>query len=261
MKLGIGLSICRYGSNAGAKMPSSAVFDLDATIVSSYGGTGQTWTNLVPAPADGEASSAYNFTLGTDAAVSTDDPTFTGTAGSPSAYFLFDGGDRVAMAANTTFINSLHKTTGGTDFTFGFAFRNIDSSAIRLAGTTFTTGALGAGVTKNTNETIVLVQGNGTSQVSSTGSPTLLDATDYVLLVSCAAGGGNVRYWVNGVRSNGTIAYNTATGDASGIFRAFSTIITGTRLYGLSMFKQFIGDAEASAILETYRTRHGRAYA
>src|SRR5574343_994393 len=93
---------------------ASAVFDLDATQAASYPGSGTTWSNLVTAPADGSAQTAYDFYRG-DGSTSTTYPTFNGTPGSAAAYWSFDGGDLFDLksGANTTFLKNAHKSAGG----------------------------------------------------------------------------------------------------------------------------------------------------
>jgi len=113
----------------------SCVFDLDATLEASYDGTGQLWKNLVPAPADGELQTAYDFLLGTSSSPSTDDPTFNGTAGSPAAYFSLDGGDFFQIAGgNTAFLNKIHRTTDGTPLTVIAAVKTPTSGIIHCIG-------------------------------------------------------------------------------------------------------------------------------
>ncbi|HEY1021179.1 MAG TPA: hypothetical protein VGE06_02645, partial [Flavisolibacter sp.] len=102
---------------------ASCVFDLDATKAASYPGTGQVWKNIVPAPADGAIQSAYDFTFGLTGGASTDDAAFTGSAGSASAYFSLDGGDLFRIPAMTAFLKNLQKTTGSSDWWWGFAFQ------------------------------------------------------------------------------------------------------------------------------------------
>ena len=104
---------------------TGAVFDLDATMLASYNGSGQTWANMIAAPADGSAKTAGDFYRGVNGTATATDPTFTGSAGSQSAYWLHDGFDAFFLAGgNTAFIDSLHRTTGGSDYTFINAYRN-----------------------------------------------------------------------------------------------------------------------------------------
>lgn len=75
---------------------------LDATDVASYSGSGQSWLD--------RSGNGYDFFRGATSSATTDDPTFNGTAGSPSAYWSFDGGDFFRYdSANETWMNNLHK--------------------------------------------------------------------------------------------------------------------------------------------------------
>ena len=100
-----------FGAIEDAAIPV-AVFELDAGLSASYGGSGETFANIVTAPADGEGQTEYDFYRGVDADAESDSPTFNGSAGANSAneYFSFDGGDYLTLAGlNTAFIHSLHK--------------------------------------------------------------------------------------------------------------------------------------------------------
>ncbi len=104
--LGIG-----FGAIEDAAIPV-AVFELDAGLSASYNGTGQTWANIVTAPADGSGQTAYDFYRGATSGSEGSDRTFNGSAGANSAneYFSFDGGDYLTLVGfNTTFIHSMHK--------------------------------------------------------------------------------------------------------------------------------------------------------
>lgn len=93
---------------------ASAVWDCDATSAASYT-SGQTWANLVAAPADGSAQTAYDFQLGATTGAEGSDPTFVGTPGSASCKFTLDGGDYFQIKnGNTTFIKNLQKKTAGS---------------------------------------------------------------------------------------------------------------------------------------------------
>ena len=87
-------------------IPMSGLVALwDAGIAASHPGTGTSLKNLVAAPADGSAQTAYDLT--------TSGLTFNGTAGrrSPGDFLQSNGASRALVAANTVFSNSLHKAT------------------------------------------------------------------------------------------------------------------------------------------------------
>ena len=103
MNLGLGLKLGGRGavSSGGSEfldgVLASTVCDLDTTIAASYT-SGQTWTNLVSA-----TGTAYDAFLGTDGDSAVNDPTFTGDAGTDTAYFAFDGGDWMCVCAARAF--------------------------------------------------------------------------------------------------------------------------------------------------------------
>ena len=138
---------------------SSAVFDLDARISDSYGGTGTTWTNIEPTPADGEAQSDYDMTL-----VSM---TFNGTVGDAAANFESTGTGYAQVASNTTFLENMHKTTGGNAWTVVLLaeFDLVGTDAVFSTANGATNGNTGAGLYHNGTGTMRPYQSNGTTRV------------------------------------------------------------------------------------------------
>lgn len=240
----------------------STVFDLDATLLASYPGNGQVWYNLEDTPADGSARFSYNMALGLNTTPSTDDPTFTGTAGSPSAYWAFDGTDRFTLnGSNTTFLNAMHKTTGGTAFWMAAAFKVSDFlGGLPLMTTNLSSTALGMRMNISSGETIGLIQGDGTTgKVLSASAAQTIGSYITVIL---SYDGVNVRQWIN-TRTK-TVTPNTmnvATADAANTFSAFVNSPVGTELKAISMGNSYIDDADAGKILDLYNSRHGRTYA
>lgn len=84
-------------------------FHFDPGHVDSYPGTGQTWFDLT--------ANNYDLQLGDTSGAEASDPTFTGSAGSLTAYWAFDGGDRFEWAAHS---GSLMRLIGRTDTAFTF---------------------------------------------------------------------------------------------------------------------------------------------
>ncbi len=249
---------------------SSCVFDLDATKSASYGGSGQTWANLVSAPADGSSQSAYDFVLGDTNAVTTDDPTFTGSAGSSSAYFALDGGDYfdIASGANTNFLRDMHKTTGGSDLWFAIAFRYVDGgSQNTLFGTQAGSGVGMRVYVASSGDQVNVVQRGGSSSTVS-GGTALTDGADHLVVISHSHGGNNTRIWVNTTtKTNVSQTFSTTTSDAA---NALSVAANGThgallanttRIYAVAMGNAYIDDAEVALIAAEYNSRHGRSYA
>lgn len=248
---------------------SSCVFDLDATISDSYGGSGQTWANLETTPADGSGQTAYDFYLGANNTATTDDPTFTGSAGSQSAYWDLDGGDYFSLAGSmTTFINSLHKTTGGSDFTFILVGYIPDLGANTGYFQTGGTGSTSVGVRINlsSSEVTTLRMRGGSAAVSVTGQ-TLPITTPFVTTVAYKDSDTSYYYSVNTTtQSSKTFTKNTTTTDPTAncwIGRGNGTthMPSGTRIYAASMFNAAISDTDLGNIITEYNGRHARSYA
>ena len=273
--LGRGLSQTARANNTKSlrDVVSSAVFDVDATKASSYAGSGQVWTNLIASPADGSAKTAYDFYLGAGVSASTDDPTFTGTAGSPSAYFLLDGGDCFSLksGANTAFLNALHKTTGGQDFWLAMALYVADQTATSVALSTKTASStLGFNVQISSAEQVRFQQTGDatlTTTTSSADHPAVSIGTNTVIIASYSSG--TLRSWVNSsTKVQRAMTFNTTSAAASGFLTiggqgnaGSSKLANGTRIYAVAMGNAYIDDAQAATIISTYNTRHGRTYA
>lgn len=117
------------------------IWDLDATQAASYSGTGSTWNNLITSPDDGQAQSAYNFTV-------EGSPVFTGSAGTSGAYWAMDGTGYFQIAGgNTPTLNQIHQT-GGSSFVVTIALAFATDSSPTPANL-FGTESGGAGCTQN----------------------------------------------------------------------------------------------------------------
>lgn len=259
---------------------SSTVADLDATVASSYGGSGQTWANLVTAPADSTSQTANDFFFGDDGTATTDDPTFNGTPGDAAAYFSLDGADYfTAKNPTTTFVNNLHKTsTAGWWVAMAFKFPSSQAGNVSLYGTSWNStdkgwypwfvGTSGAAKTG----TIWRSYGSGLdSQVLTNVS--IAENTPTVLIISGdnTSSTNNLKVWQNSGTAAATIskAWIANTTDINVGWRIGSTdsasgnqgiMKSGTHIYALSYGNAFIGDSEAAAIIAEYETRHERDY-
>lgn len=90
----------------GGAVTDDLVFELDAGNSDSWGGSSP-WANTVAAPSDGSGQTAYDYNPGGGG----NSPTFTGSVGSPSAYWDFDGNDFFTLAGSSTaFLQDMHKT-------------------------------------------------------------------------------------------------------------------------------------------------------
>lgn len=262
--------ICHYSSAGVSEFPASVIFDLDATQAASFT-SGQTWANLIASPADGESQTAYDFFLGIDGSSSSDDPTFTGSAGDSGAYFEMDGGDFFALksGANTTFLEDIHKTTGGSDFWFAFAWRTpIDDGG---SSGLFTTqdGIVDNGlrVQRDASETLSLVQANGSGVVTVTSAADPDPQINVLLIMSHSHSANQTRIWYDSTTAEeSSHTFGTTTTDATlaakiGVRNGTSGIIeSGTRIYAVSGGNAYLDDDDATTIANLYGARHSRTY-
>lgn len=252
-----------------ARILPSACFDLDATLVESYAGTGQGWSNIVANPADGSLATAYDFYRGNNDTAQSDDPAFTGTAGQQSGYWLLDGGDAFKQIATTTLLANLHKADGDS-FTVIAAFQYQPSSSEQRLFSTQANGSTGPGLTIGINSTKKLMlrqKGDSGTSVSSLTAVTLANA-DYLCIVSHDRNANNTRYWINS-RTGTTVAHTflaatgTALTPAIGARASFDLdfLTANTRVYSMGFLNAAIDDAAAGLIYNLLNDRHGRVYA
>ena len=270
MSLGVNLALTKTqvpvvgaSYNAMDQIVSSALIDIEATISDSYGGSGQTITDLL---------SGTNFTLGADASAGSDDPTFNGSAGDSGAYFSTDGGDFFKALSNISILNGAHKT-GGTDsgpVWFAIAFRTPSSFATQaIFGTSTSSNDQGFRVITLSSGAIRLQQSDGSGfGWNASFTPTLSTDTDYVLIVSWdATSSGDTKIWLNSDTSSTTSdAFDATTTDATNVFELFANgggglILGASRFRGFSAGNEVLDNTKAADLKNEYEARHGLAYA
>lgn len=217
---------------------------LDAGDSDSYT-SGQSWLD--------RSGNGYDFFLGATNSVTTDDPTFNGTAGrrSSSEYFSFDGGDIFQYdSANETWMNNLHKDNA--KFTLVGMFYLPDTTTTQglfstargnNADTGFSTYVAGTAVGFN-------VRTGSASAISAVNVTTLptSSAWNFIgLTVDEAAGTG---FWcVNGSEDTFTSTYTSpSSGSATGTLRigsrrTDSLLVSGSRIASAAMWEGVAIDA------------------
>ncbi|MGR3179849.1 MAG: hypothetical protein ACUZ8E_17555 [Candidatus Anammoxibacter sp.] len=246
---------------------ASTVFDLDATIAASYT-SGQVWANYEDTPADSSGQTDNDFELGADSGSSTDDPTFTGAPGNSDAYWALDGGDYWSISANTAFIESIQKTTGGSDFWFAFAYRHVEGVQQFLLGTVAGSFSLvGIKLAISGSEKFFLTQFNGATQSLKSSTEVLVGGTDYLVVVTHSHSSNLTDFYINDA-SVESIAHTfgitttnaaltlkiAAQGDAS------QQMHNGTRVYNVSWGNEYLDATKAATIRTHLASRHGREY-
>lgn len=250
---------------------SSCVFDIDATIVDSYSGSGQAWDNIEPNPADGSSQTANDFHIGPTSGSEATDPTFTGTAGDAGAYFSYDGADyNLFQNSITTFLDGLHKTTGGSDYTVMVAFHYITGSNQILFGNRQAVGA-NVGILFWMNaatDTIRHTQRGDSAATTVFSTGTISGGADHIVGMAHDHSGNNTKFWVGSstAETPQSQTYNTTTTAASGApsIGAYSNgtlpAANGTRIYAVSVFNEYFDDTKAAEVFNQYRARHNRVY-
>lgn len=231
---------------------SGVVFELDARKSDSYDGTSDTWLNLTASPADSESQSDYDFYLGTGAGADTADPSFVGTAGDSGAYFENDGGDKFTIAGgNTTFLEALHKTTGGTDFTLIVEFfKGPENDLVTLLETRASGTGILFGMAGGGNDKYLAAQ-EGTSQQNFVTSVNPDDSAWNTAIFSFDSSASTLRVWNNSstIAQEGTWTFDTTTAAAQNAAMLFENSANGSRLRHVSMTNTFIDASDAATII------------
>lgn len=264
----------RFGAGGGggggggslADIVSSTLIDLDASISDSYGGSGQTWSNLVTA-----TGTDYDFYLGANGSASTDDPTFNGTAGNSAAYWSFDGGDFFRIKnGNTAWLNSLHKTTGGTDWWAMLVFKNSDTTwqySRGFGNSRSTTLYAGISLHLTNSETVRFFQyGNSSSTDFST--PVFSNLSDWkCFIISYDSSAGEISYWQDSrTATTQAFAFQTTTADPSWDFEigadgdGFNRVGSEMSFKHFSMGNEYLDNTKANLLIEEMETRHGLTF-
>mgnify|MGYP003288471999 CR=1 FL=1 len=252
-----------------------AVFELDAGLSASYGGSGQTFAHIVTAPADESAQTAYDFYRGATSGSEGSDPTFNGSAGANSAneYFSFDGGDYLTLAgSNTTFINSLHKENAAFTW-YGFLKTGDLTAGSGYFGTISTGGAsiIGISIDSNGSGQFILTvnKADGSQALNPVTSGGFLSAnTKYMLAVSYDEASGAGLFYRDGASGKGVVAITGAyssPGTASATYtaqmmalgNAGSPAPSGSRLWRTGMFNRALTEAQLDALFERHKAKLG----
>lgn len=274
-----GVPLAVFTATPLGSLVSSCVFDLDATLSSSYDGSSQTWLNIETTPADGAAQADHNFYLGNSSSVTTSDPAFVGSSGFPSAYFEHDGGDyfrnvAASAAAQPAFYKNLHKSTGGQAHSIVLVgqFPATGGTTRAFAGTGgISVGFHGIdyyapGITQIDKAGIGWYDATGANTFIN--SPVTSDGTNKIVIFTFDPSSGAYKVYVNQASSptTGTLGAQTSTTDATNIFEIMAggggvlPAGNGARLYACSMYNAVLSDANVATIVSEYNNRHGRVY-
>jgi hypothetical protein len=250
-----------------------AVFELDAGLSASYGGSGQTWANIVTTPADGSAQTAYDLYRGATSGSEGSDLTFNGSAGANSAneYWSFDSGDYFTLAgSNTTFLNSLHKENAAFTW-YGFLRTPTSIGNANLFGTNAQSSSnIGIHLNLTSSGTFSFQAVNGSGAVLNVSSDTgLVDpGTNYLIALSCNEALGVGLFYRRGATGKdntditGAYASPSASSATYGLQiaaggNAVNPVSTGFQLWRTGMFNRALSEAQLDALFERYKSKLG----
>lgn len=239
---------------------ASCLCDIDFRNYDSYAGTGDTLTNLVVS-----TGTAYDFVKG-DGVTSSKKPTFIGTPGDPAATMRFDGNDYLTIKnGNTQILKDLHKTTGGQPFWIVLVGKFVDGASSQYFYSTKTNSTTpGLAGYCNSAEAMRFEQRGDSSVLTASGSATLNTTDRCVVAFSHTQNGGTVRIWMGSTtKQQITRSFNTGTTDAVEPFKigcqsnASGEFANLTEIDAFCFGNEYIDDAQITAILAEYATRHG----
>lgn len=260
-----------------AAIPSN-LMDLTCADTGSYSGTGQTWHNLTTAPADGSLQTAYDFFLGTTGSAEAEDPTFSGTPGSGSAFFTGSGAQWFTMAnGNTTVINNVQKTTGGNPFTIAMLIsvpaRTSGTSPWAFAGdsgnNTSTDGfaVRNGDFSLNVNKLELTCSTTFGSFTAEAQLPTLADVSDGTYKLIVATYDASTRtlkgYVGNNTPASGSVSFYTSATNPTNTMQLFAQGAgqlpcgSGWKALSISMFNSILTDSQVAILESFYSSRHG----
>lgn len=283
-RLGTGLCPIRKKSAAAVVSPyldgvlDSVCCDLDATIEDSYGGSGQTWANLIASPADGADQTDYDFYLGDDGGA-TADPTFTGSAGDAAAYFALNGSQYFSskdFSAMPTLYNMHKSGASGSQWWIAMAL-NPNTTGVWCP---WGSGEEGADVGAygymdvNGNRALYTCKGGSFGYAGETAAANDSARTQDILLivsVDLTATTNNVRFWtVSATSQLVSFDFGTLTAEASNsIFAIGATyddgqwqyrLPSGAKIYSFACGNEYLTDEKAALIFTHLEARHSRDY-
>lgn len=250
-----------------AAMPGIGVVgQVDANLwASAYGGGTTTPTtkvlNVIASPADGSGQTAYDFDIiSAMPFLNLPDPKWD-----PAAGDLF-----TLTGSNTSFVDNLHKTTGGQDFWFAMAVNsngNLNTAnALMTSTNSNAAGAHGLYIGLDASEQVILNQvGTSAKTTNAVTSPTLTSG-NYLIILSYSHSSNNWRVWINTGTANNissTFSTSTAAANAKLTFNGEADAGADENEFdwrGFAFGNVYLDDTQATDIKSYYTALHGIAY-
>jgi hypothetical protein len=225
---------------------SSCTLCLDAADETSYT-SGQTIVDRI---------GANNYFLGTVVGVDAADPTFVGAAGTPDAYFTFDGGDYFVRTAAQVWDADFHKAAGA--FTFVSLFY---PDAVKVSNSTMWSNrdnvAASAGVVLTVTDLMKVQLRRSITTATSVGDTSTALVTEgawNVVMAGWSDASSLVRMQINGTHESQSGLQSTDTDAVSGVQTVCSLsgggriLEAGERWAGMLAFNRMLDAGEMASL-------------
>lgn len=244
----------------------SSVWDVDSALAESWDGTDGIWHNVVPAPADGSAKTAYDFANGAGAGSDTNDMTFNGSVGSAAAYFTrSDGADRFTLnGSNTDFINNLAIANATDWWIAGVIQRPVGGVATYIIQTVSNLNGMEIRVLNGANSGLFLLLQEQNNAITGQNNNTarLPEGAPAAFIMTRNASTNLVQLYINSdtVSDSFVDPYNAGTNPADIAARLFTTGDVGDKYYHSSAGNGLMTPTLAAGWFDVIEARHERAY-
>jgi Concanavalin A-like lectin/glucanases superfamily len=238
-------------------LTSSLQLCLDARDKDSFT-SGQKWLD--------RSGNGYDFFVGADGSATATDPTFTGVAGMPSAYFGFDGGDYFTYdTTDETWMQNIHKDNAA--FTLATWFYPGASGTIQcLAGTNGVSNAVGFDwrVNATPNLALFIRAGGGVTPLNRASTAQASSGAWNFLAVSVDEAAGTGEMVVNGVAQSIATTYTTPSASNAAFTMQIGAggnnalpVLNAGRLAAFAGWSRSLTASELSAVFNETRQSFG----
>lgn len=243
--LNLGLNPQKVGGGAGGVFPSGLILHLDARDATSYGGTGQTWTDI--------SGNGDDYWLGIDGTTEpSNDPTFSGSAGDSAARFVMTNGNEFTQKVESDTYKNVANESAPQPFSVVTRTKFISGSGF-FCGTGNITGKTWNFFTLGTDFRIFLKDGASSTNQQVLGNGTFVNDTEYLMAVTLDFGSNEGKLYLNSsTPQTFTLpAGYTGTGDGAFTLSAATggtTRPTGTEYAAWQIYNKVLSDDEYTQI-------------
>jgi len=260
-----------YDNIVSAGLTSGLENVVDIGASTSYGGSGQTITNI-------SGSATDDWWFGVDGTATTDDPTFTGTAGNllSTTYLSYDGGDYNHQKTQPAYVDNFHKNNA--DLTIWVWMQLVASTQDDFCGNAKNTNSIGISILQNGTDKIQFQVntggGAGTAALSVTSSDSFTTGSPALFILSldeATGAGGSFMYdtgaylqvasadTFDGTYTSPSASAATAALDIGGVEASTggNKLSNGARVYGWGMSSVSWTKAQCDSFYDLSKSRFG----